>query len=62
MFCYSKHEKMKQKTRKGELLMSGISLHQNGKTFADLRAGLEDHLFREDEKMLNEFRITQIAI
>ena len=30
--------------------MSGISLHQNGKTFADLRAGLEDHLFREDEK------------
>ena len=30
--------------------MSGISLHQNGKTFADLRAGLEDHLFRENEK------------
>lgn len=30
--------------------MSGISLHQNGKTFADLKAGLEDHLFREDEK------------
>lgn len=30
--------------------MSGISMHQNGKTFADLKAGLEDHLFREDEK------------
>ena len=61
MFCYSKHEKMKQKLGK-ELLMSGISLHQNGKTFADLRAGLEDHLFREDEKDAERISITQIAI
>lgn len=26
-----------------------ISLHQNGKTHADLKSGLEDHIFRENE-------------
>lgn len=29
--------------------MSGISIHQSGKTFADLKAGLEDHIMRETE-------------
>lgn len=30
--------------------MSGISIHQNGKTYADLRYGLEEHIFRENEE------------
>lgn len=30
--------------------MAGISMHQNGKTCADLRYGLEEHLFRENEE------------
>lgn len=30
--------------------MAGISIHQSGKTFADFRSGLEDHLLRENEK------------
>lgn len=29
--------------------MAGISMHQNGKTYADLRYGLEEHIFRENE-------------
>lgn len=30
--------------------MSGISIHQSGKTYADLRYGLEEHIFRENEE------------
>lgn len=30
--------------------MSGISIHQNGKKYADLNFGLEEHLFRENEE------------
>lgn len=30
--------------------MSGISMHQNGKTYAKMRYGLEEHLFRENEE------------
>lgn len=30
--------------------MSGISIHQNGKTYADLKYGLEEHIFRENEE------------
>lgn len=30
--------------------MSGISIHQNGKPYAKMRYGLEEHLFRENEE------------